>query len=122
MLNQKKITIITPQDPHCPLWAVEVSPFLVPLFSRSYFTVERLNRYKTSYVYITPIIKKPGSVSTDVRSLQAYFQLTDRIKATRTVPRQASSKPSQIQRLYSDRQSAHRSGFSTQTSACCPTS
>jgi hypothetical protein len=93
--------------------AAEVSPFLTYLFNRSFSTGVFPNRYKTAY--ITPIIKKPGAVPSDVCSyrpisnLPIASKLLERLVARQVVGHLKSND------LLPDRQSAYRSGFSTET-------
>jgi hypothetical protein len=93
--------------------AAEVSPFLTHLFNRSLSTGVFPTRYKTAY--ITPIIKKPGAVPSDVRSyrpisnLPIASKLLERFVARQVVGHLKSND------LLPDRQSAYRSGFSTET-------
>ena len=93
--------------------AAEVSPILTHLFNRSFSTGVFPNRYKTAF--ITPILKKPGADSSDVRSYRPISNLSIASKLLeRLVARQVVSHL-QSNNLLPDRQSAYRSGFSTET-------
>ena len=91
----------------------EISPFLTSLYNRSMSTGVFPDRYKMAY--ITPIIKKPGLVTTDARSyrpisnLSVASKLLERLVAMQVIDHLQSNN------LLPEQQSAYRPGFSTET-------
>jgi hypothetical protein len=94
----------------------EIVPFLTSIYNRSMSTSVFPDRYKTTY--ITPLIKKPGLVTTDARSYRPISNLTVASKLLeRLVARQVIDHLQSIN-LLPDQQSAYRPGFSTETAPC----
>jgi len=89
-------------------------PQLLRLYNRSMSTGFFPDRYKMAY--ITPLIKKPGLVTTDTRSYRIKFACC--IKVAWTACCKESDRLSadyQSNNLLPDQQSAYWPGFSTET-------